>query len=276
MTIAEALSRATRMLAKAGIDGAARDARALVAHVLGVEPGRLVLVGADPFPPEREAALDDALSARVRRQPVAQIVGRREFYGRSFEVTQDVLDPRPDTEAVVEACLAEPFDRVLDLGTGSGCILLTLLAERPQARGVGVDLSQPALAVAARNADALGVAGRVELLLSDWFGAVSGRFDLIVANPPYVSAGEMAGLEPEVRQWEPRVALTDEADGLGAYRRIVPEASGFLRSGGRLIVEIGHRQGGDVAKMFDNAGLSGVRTGQDLSGHDRFVEGRKA
>jgi release factor glutamine methyltransferase len=220
------------------------------------------------------AAFDRAVAARVQRQPVSQITGLRDFWRYSFRVTPDVLDPRPETEALVEAALTIPFDRVLDLGTGSGCILLSLLADRPTATGVGADLSDAALQIAQENAERLGVSDRAELIQSDWFAAITGRFDLIVSNPPYIAKAEMAGLAPEVREWEPQMALTDGADGLTHYRSIATRSGKFLRRGGVLMVETGYQQGPDVASIFTDAGFVDVAVLPDLGGADRVVRGK--
>jgi len=275
-SVQAAVAQGSARLAAAGVPDAVRDARWLMAHALGVDPGRLVLLAGDPLPPGVAARFDAMLSARAARQPVAQITGTRAFWGRAFTVTPDVLDPRPETETLVALALAEPFARVLDLGTGSGCIAITLLAERPNARGVGADLSVPALAVAGANAARHGVADRLILTPSDWFADLGGTYGLIVANPPYIAADEMADLQPEVRDWEPWQALTDGADGLTAYRAIVAAAPAHLSMRGRLIVEIGATQGPAVAALFTTAGLQEVAVHPDLAGRDRVVSGRRA
>jgi release factor glutamine methyltransferase len=273
-TVQAAVAGGAARLAAAGVPDAATDARWLMAHALGVDPGRLLLVAGDPLPAAAAQVYDGMLSARCARQPVAQITGTRAFWGRRFTVTPDVLDPRPETETLVALALAEPFARVLDLGTGSGCIVVTLLAERAQARGVGADISPAALAVTGANALRHGVADRLILTPSDWFADLGGSYDLIVANPPYIAASEMPGLDPEVRDWEPRHALTDGADGLTAYRTIAAQAPAHLVPGGRLIVEIGAAQGPAVADLFRDAGLSDVSVHADLAGRDRVVSAR--
>lgn len=269
-----ALAAAIARLRAAGVDDPARDARRLLAHALGIPAGRLTLVLPDPLTDEAADRFAAALALRCRRKPVSQITGQRMFYGRSFRVTEDVLDPRPETETLIELALCEPFSRVLDLGTGSGCILLTLLAERPEATGLGVDLSDAACAVAADNAARLALETRARITRSDWFGAVEGRFDLIVANPPYIAAEEMPGLAPEVRDWEPHIALSDGADGLGAYRIIAAQAPDHLAPGGRLLVEIGPTQGAAVSALFLAAGLENIAVHADLDGRARIVSGR--
>ena len=273
-TAAEALRAAIPVLAAAGIEEAPRDARLLLAHAMGIAPDRLTLHLPDPLAPAAAARLAAALAARAARQPVAQITGRRQFWGRPFQVTRDTLDPRPETETLVAAALEQPFARVLDLGTGTGCILVTLLAERPGATGTGLDLSPAALAVAAANAAALGVADRARFALSDWFAAAEGRHDLIVANPPYIAAAEMAGLAPEVRDWDPHLALTPGGDGLAAYRAIAAGAGAHLAPGGRLLLEIGPTQGAAVAGLLRAAGLVDVTIRTDLDGRDRVLAAR--
>jgi release factor glutamine methyltransferase len=269
---ASALAAGTSRLAAAGIDGAAGDARRLMAHALGIAPDRLALHLRDALDRDARARFDAAIAARVRRQPVSQITGRRRFWGRDFGVTGDVLDPRPETETLVAAALQHaPAARVLDLGTGSGCILLTLLSEWPHARGTGTDISDAALAVAAANARALGVADRAALLRADWTDGVTGPFDLIVSNPPYIAADEMAALAPEVRDWEPPGALTPGGDGLAVYRAILPALPGLLAPAGRVFLEIGPTQSAAVCALARAAGLAGTAILTDMDGRDRVV-----
>lgn len=256
MTQDEALSA----LRAAAIPDAATDVRRLWAHARGQT---------DPA-----VWFAEAVKARLARKPVAQILGRRAFWTGEFVVTPDVLDPRPETETLVELALAEPFSKVLDLGTGSGCIIVSLLMEQAQARGVGTDISVQAVLVAGENAALHGVADRLILPVSDWFADIGGQFDLIVSNPPYIAAAEMADLSPDVRDHEPRQALTDEADGLSAYRVIARHAPDHLTPGGRLLVEIGPTQGKAVAELFRSAGLEYVQVHRDLDSRDRVVAAR--
>ena len=186
-----------------------------------------------------------------------------------------MLDPRPETETLVELALGKPFERVLDLGVGSGAILVTLLAERAEATGLGVDISETACLQASANAVLHGVAGRADIQTSDWFGAVEGRFDLIVANPPYLAAEEMQDVAPELSQHEPRIALTDEGDGLSAYRIIADQAPRYLTPEGRVLVEIGWQQGALVRRIFESAGWAQVTLAQDLDGRPRVVSASK-
>lgn len=270
-----ALAEAVARLRFAGIEDPARDARALLAHAMGLAPDRLSLHLPDDLDAAQQAALEAALAAREARQPVAQIIGRRLFWGRPFRVTADVLDPRPETETLVAEALRLPFSHVLDLGTGSGAILLTLLAERPQATGLGSDLSPAALIIARDNAAALGLADRAEFRQADWFSGLQGRFDLIVANPPYIAEAEMPGLAPEVRLHEPRMALTPGGDGLAAYRALAAGAAAHLQPGGRLLLEIGPTQGRSVAGLLATCGLDDIGILADLDGRDRVVAARR-
>ncbi len=270
-TAAEALRAATLRLRAGGIEGAPTDARILLAHAMDLARDRLTLHLDAPLAPQAATRLETMLQARLARQPVAQIIGHRGFYGRDFRVTPDVLDPRPETETLIEAALAQPFASLLDLGTGSGCILLTLLAERPAARGLGTDISSAALQVARDNAARLGIA-HARFQQSNWFETVPGQFDLITANPPYIAADEMTALAPELG-WEPRGALTDGGDGLGAYRAICAGAARHLPPAGRLIVEIGPTQSAPVSALFQAAGLADIRVLRDLDGRPRIVTG---
>ena len=271
MTAAEAMLAAVARLRAAGVPDPARDARILLAHAAQVDAARITLIAPEDIAPDIAERYDNLVALRAVRVPVSQLIGTREFYGRRFDITRAVLDPRPETECLIDVALSEPFERVLDLGTGSGCILVTLLAERPEAEGVGVDLSELACLQASANAVLHGVADRVVFLQSDWFSAVEGRYDLIVSNPPYLAASEMQFVQPELRDYEPRIALTDEADGLSAYRVIASQAQGYLSAQGRVIVEIGWQQGADVAAIFGAQGWGDVAILPDLGGRDRVI-----
>ena len=282
--MSENVSGHTRMraagerLCAAGIAQGQSDAMALMAHAYGERAPRYRLMSAlqEPLPGEVAEAFEAAIAQRLLRKPVSQIIGHRAFWNAEFIVTPDVLDPRPETETLVAEALALPFSRLLDLGTGSGAIAISLLQGRPEASGLATDLSAAALEVARRNAEALGVAARLELRLSDWFAEVEGRFDLIVSNPPYITQAEMADLAPEVRDWEPHLALTPGGDGLDAYRAIAAGAPACLAPGGWLAVEIGWQQGPAVSEIFRQAGLEDVAIRPDLDGRDRVVLGRMA
>ncbi|MEG3661525.1 peptide chain release factor N(5)-glutamine methyltransferase [Celeribacter halophilus] len=270
MSVQTALIAGTKRLNEAGIEGAPRDARLLMAHVLGIAPGRLTLVLPDAITAEQAQGFEDAIERRAKREPVSHILGYREFYGRRFSVSTDVLDPRPETEVLIAEALSKPFTSMLDLGVGSGAILLTLLAEQVLAKGMGTDVSEAALAVARGNADALGLSSRARFQQADWWDGVEGQFDLITSNPPYIAAEEMAALSPELAH-EPRVALTDEADGLSCYRIIAAQVRACLAPRGRVLVEIGPTQGTAVSALFLEQGLKAVRVLSDFDGRDRVV-----
>ncbi len=272
MTACEALRRGAAHLAAAGVDNPRLDARLLLAHAEGIsqaallgDPGRLV-----------DAARYDALLARrAAREPLAYILGIQEFWSLPFQVSPATLIPRADSEAVVEAALAAfPADDsgpVLDLGTGTGCLLLAVLHERPRAWGIGVDLAPDAARLAARNARALGFADRAFFLAGDWDSALAGRFALVLSNPPYVTVDELAGLQPEVAGWEPRRALDGGADGLAAYRRILARLPMLLAPGGSAVLEVGAGQAGPVAALAGSAGLRLAETQADLGGTIRAL-----
>jgi len=270
-TVADTLIRATMMLTAAGIDGPERDARVLLAHVMEIDQASLMARMNDTLPQSALYGMDRVVAVRSLHQPVSHITGKRDFWNHEFLVNSDVLDPRPDTETLVAAALEQPFDNVLDLGTGSGAIILSLLAERPQAMGVATDISAKALDIARRNAGRIGVADRVQFTEANWFEGVVGQFDLIVSNPPYIAESELANLAPEVRDWEPHLALTPGAEGLEAYRHIAHGLKAALAPNGRAFFEIGFRQAVDVSEIFTKAGFTHLRVLQDLSCHDRVI-----
>jgi release factor glutamine methyltransferase len=280
LTLLKAWQGAKARLEAAGLSGPVIDARLLVEAAAGAT--RADIVG-DPYrelTPEQEAALEGYLTRRERREPVSHILGRKGFWKIMLSVTPDVLTPRPDTETVVEYVLRDFPERaawsVLDLGVGSGAILLAILAERPAAKGLGVDVSEEALAVARDNAASLGLAGRMALLRGDWTeGLADETFDLVVANPPYIATGVITTLEPEVRDHEPRIALEGGPDGLAHYRVLAPEILRVLKPGGRFAVEIGYDQKAAVEGLFRDAGAQAVTTIPDLAERDRVVAGAK-
>ncbi|MEM7439183.1 MAG: peptide chain release factor N(5)-glutamine methyltransferase [Pseudomonadota bacterium] len=257
-------------------DDATGDARALMSHVMGVEPGRLTLELSRMLTPQDVSRFEHLIKRRLAREPVSHLIGHRLFWGRRFQVTGNVLDPRPETEVLVAQALQKGAERVLDLGVGSGAILLTLLAEWPGAQGVGVDCSIDALGIAQANAAALGLADRVEFKEGSWFDLVEGQYDLIVSNPPYVTEAEFASLAPEVRDWEPTVALTPGGDGLEAYRQIAKDAAQHLNPGGRLLLEIGPDQAAAVMQLLSKAGFKDLDVTQDFDGRDRVISAQIA
>ncbi|HZZ35095.1 MAG TPA: peptide chain release factor N(5)-glutamine methyltransferase [Caulobacteraceae bacterium] len=279
-TLVSAWTAAKERLQAAGVDGPVIDARLLVEAA--ADASRLDIIS-DPhraLTGEQAARLEDFLARRERREPISHILGRKGFWKVMLRVTPDVLTPRPDTETILDVVLPLfPENRrftVLDLGIGSGALLLAILAERPAARGLGVDVSEEALAVARENASSLGLTARVALLRSDWTAILGDEsFDLVVSNPPYIATGEIASLAPEVRDHEPRLALDGGADGLDAFRALAPQILRVLRPGGVFAVEIGATQSQAVEELFRAAGAQEVRTRKDLANRDRVVAGTK-
>jgi release factor glutamine methyltransferase len=280
LTLVKAWGQAKARLQAAGLNGPVIDARLLVEAAADATRVDIVTDPHRLLTPEQEATLDSYLSRREHREPVSHILGRKGFWKIMLNVTSDVLTPRPDIETVIEFSLREFPEHaawsILDLGIGSGAILLALLAERPAARGLGIDISEDALAVARDNAAALGLAGRIALLRSDWTaGLGENLFDLVVSNPPYIANHVIETLEPEVRDHEPRIALEGGPDGLDHYRVLAPEILRVLKPGGRFAVEIGYDQKAEVEALFRAAGAEGVQTIRDLSDRDRVVAGMK-
>jgi len=275
-TIAAALAEAGGRLRAVGADSPELDARVLLRQVTGHEDAWLIANPDAEIDAEALHGYSELLARREHREPVSQIVGEREFWSRNFRVTADVLTPRADTETLIETVLTRIEDRdaslrILDLGTGSGCILLTLLAECPNATGLGVDMSSAALEVAATNAVALGLSGRVKWQEADWCEGVEGPFDVIVSNPPYIAGYEFRHLEPEVRDHEPNMALNGGADGLAAYRRIIPSLKRLGTGHSVIAMEVGQGQARGVAALGRVAGLRIADTDQDIARRVRVI-----
>ena len=212
------------------------------------------------------------LEKRLKFQPISQIIGQRYFWKSKFLVTSDVLDPRPDTETLIEHTLSlGKFNRILDLGTGSGCILLSLLNEYKEANGIGIDISKKALIVAKKNADLLNLKHRASFKLGNWCENIAGKFDLIVSNPPYISEYEMTNLSKDVLNWEPRIALTPEGDGLEAYKYILNGAKKLLKPNGKLILEIGYNQRDDVSYLLKSNNYKNITFIKDINNKDRII-----
>lgn len=268
-------------LTAAGIDNARFEARLLLAHAAGRPVEALIAHGRDDAPANVVEKLRTLTARRVKREPMAHILGEREFWGLPFKVTPAVLVPRPDSETMIEAALTLLPDRVrawriLDLGVGSGCLLLSLLSEYGNARGVGVDVSPEALQVAEANAKTLGLAARANFILGDWrlpewWQELGGPFDLLVANPPYVEAAAIDRLMPEVSRFEPRLALDGGGDGLAAYRPIAAAAHHLITAEGWLLVEAGEGQAIEIASIFRSAGLWPGTPFKDLGGIERII-----
>jgi len=274
-TIGEAVGAAAVRLSAVGIGSARLDARLLAAHALGVSTAVVIGYPERYLEPGQARQFDDLVSRRAGREPIAKIIGTREFWSLPFKVTEDTLDPRPESETVIQAALdhfaGAPAQRILDLGTGSGCLLLALLHEWSEADGLGVDVSAAALAVAQANALALGLEGRARFRQGDWGNGLDGSFDCILCNPPYIGDSEMATLEPEVARHEPAIALRGGADGLGCFRDLAPHLLRLLAPDGGVFIEIGAGQDAAVTQIFTAHGLRVRGAAKDLSGRERCL-----
>jgi release factor glutamine methyltransferase len=281
MTPGEVVARVAARLAAAGVAEARAEAWLLLAAVTGRERVRLMAGAAAALGPDQKARLDALVRRRAAREPIAYILNEKEFWSLAFEVGPAVLIPRPETETVVEAVLHEIGEptgqlRILDLGTGSGCLLLALLSELPDATGLGTDASHDALAIARRNAARLGLADRCEFRLAHWGEGVIGPFDAIVSNPPYVAEAEWERLQPEIRAFEPRAALVAGPDGLDAFRALAPDCARLLARDGLCALEIGYGQADDVTGILARHGLRITKRRADLAGIERSLVARHA
>jgi release factor glutamine methyltransferase len=265
------LAQAAQRLAAAGIADAPREARLLLRWASGLDAAALGLHLDESSPADEATRLAEALTARAARRPLSHITGCRAFWQHDFIVTPDVLDPRPETETLIALALDGPAPATIaDIGTGSGCILLSLLAAWPEARGIGIDASAASLAVARRNADRLGLSARAAFRHGEWLDPLTEPLDMVVSNPPYLATAELAALSPEVAA-EPRMALDGGADGLDAYRAITSALPRLLRPGGRVLLEIGPTQGKAVAALLAASGLHETAISPDLDGRPRVV-----
>lgn len=273
-TLAAQLLAARKAFVAADIEPAGLDARLLLQAATGLTHEELVASPEAEMPPEQSKIFADFVARRLLEEPVSRILGTREFYGRNFEVTPAVLDPRADTEALIELVLelgTALQGRLLDIGTGSGAIAITLLCEIAGATGMAVDLSADALHVARKNALANGVSGRLTFHLGSWFAGLTEKFDLIVSNPPYIPHGEIAGLGDEVKNFDPHLALDGGADGLFAYRALAAGAAEHLNPEGSIVVEIGAGQEADVTAIFESHGFQSSGQRKDLGGYMRAL-----
>jgi release factor glutamine methyltransferase len=280
LTIAQARRTVADRLREHGFDTPDLDARLLVGHALGLDHGALMAAAARALTPTETEALEAAMARRLAHEPVARIRGSKEFWSLPLAVTADVLVPRPETETVVEAALAvaarDRALRIADLGTGSGAILLALLSELPAASGIGTDRSERALAIARRNADTLGLGRRAAFVACHFADAIAGGCDIVVANPPYIPSDDIATLAPDVRDFDPRLALDGGRDGLAAYRAIAADAARVLAPGGWLALEIGSDQAESVTALLTQHGLAVPYPPRpDLAGRPRVVIGRR-
>ena len=281
-TLGTVLADARKTLLAAGIDSAGLDARLLIGAVLDVPPGRIPLEASRTLSGAQEQTVARFIERRAAREPVARILGDREFWGMPFRLSPETLEPRPDTETLVEAALSR-IDakgrrndrlRLADLGTGSGALLVALLKECPNATGIGTDISEGALATARSNAVRNRVGERAAFACMSYCDGLNGGFDLVISNPPYIESGMIGTLEPEVCRHDPRRALDGGADGLKAYRSILASVTRLLCDGGNLLVEIGAGQADTVTGMFHDAGLASICVFRDIAGNRRVVAAR--
>jgi len=283
LTVEQARRDAAKRLTAASGNATELDARLLVGHALGLDLTGMIMAANRILTPGETAQLDALIVRRLAGEPVARIVGHKEFWGLSLSLSPATLVPRPDTETVVELALqmlrdsvASRAPRIADLGTGTGAILLALLSELPEATGVGTDISGEAVETATANALSLGLAARASFIRCDYASALTGPFDLIVSNPPYISSGDIAGLAVEVRDHDPRAALDGGPDGLAAYRALIPQAAAILAPGAALVVEAGQGQVAQIDALMTAAGLVPHRAPKaDLAGIPRAVGARK-
>ncbi|MBT3370544.1 MAG: peptide chain release factor N(5)-glutamine methyltransferase [Rhodospirillaceae bacterium] len=280
LTLRQALAAAGRDLRDAGVEDAMLDAALLLAHAIGGDRLTLIREAERQLNEAETQAYTKLVAARAARQPVSRLLGRRAFWSLDLDIGPAVLDPRPDSETIVEAALAQlpdenaPYE-IADFGTGSGCLLLALLVERPRAHGLGVDISPAAARQARENARALDLGDRGGFMVGDWgaglAGGLGGCFDMIVSNPPYIASADIAGLAPEVRCHDPALALDGGADGLAAYRALVPDLRRLLRPGGRAVLEYGQGQTSDLEQIIKMADMAVQSCHADLAGVERCL-----
>ncbi|WP_412557781.1 peptide chain release factor N(5)-glutamine methyltransferase [Thalassospira sp. MIT1370] len=283
-TLGTLMAEGVAALNEAGIENARMDVRILLARAAGVDGGRISAWPEEEVAADKEALFRDMIARRSGHEPVGRILGERDFWRHTFKLAPETLEPRPDSETLVEWAIdfLEDNDapRIVDFGTGTGCLLLSTIGDLPGSSGIGLDISEGAVACARENARALDLDGQVEFRVSDWDSALDDReradgFDLVMSNPPYITRDEMETLSPEVQKFDPRIALTDEGDGLAAYRVLSQVAFGLAKPGGFVIFEIGRGQEKDVGQLLVEAGFVGVEYREDLGGIVRCVAAKK-
>ena len=271
MKLKEVLADTAIKLSKSGIEGAARDARILTAFALEIPISELSLKINQQVSEKIIVELEKLILRRINREPISKILGRRDFWGRTFSINENVLDPRGDTETLIDFVIEKPVKSVLELGTGSGVIAISLACEWKEVNVLATDISEAALLVAQINAKNFDVEDKIDFLKSDWFEAIEGKFDLIISNPPYIGLSEINEISQEVLNHDPELALFAGSDGLGAYERIIPQLTKFLNPGGTVVLEIGASQSDSVKTLMNSSGLSEVKTLKDLARKDRLV-----
>lgn len=270
------LQHAAKTLASAGVASPRLDARLLLAYVCDVSSEKILGYPQTELTQPQQEQFSQLITRRANREPLSHLIGKREFWGMDFTVTADTLDPRPDSETLIEAVIEQFSNRkeplnILDLGTGTGCLLLSLLATYPHAKGVGVDVSASALEVAKTNAKHLALAKRTRFMLNDWCEGLEETYDIIVSNPPYITSSDVKTLEPEVAHYEPYLALVGGEDGLSCYRKIIPQLPPLLSSKGYAFLEFGQGQEHQVMNIALEAGLTYVSFKKDLATITRCI-----
>jgi release factor glutamine methyltransferase len=274
MTLADFLKRAIETLKNVGIDNPQLDARILACHALGIDRAELLSQSQRPLSEYEVQSLTTLIARRVEHESVARIVGKREFWGLGFGLNEATLEPRPDSESLIEAVLTlapRTTQRILDLGTGTGCLLLSLLHELPDATGLGVDIAPRAVDQATRNAATLGLDQRAAFCTGNWLDGINEKFDIIVSNPPYIPAPEIPSLMRDVRDHDPMLALDGGADGLAPYRLLIPLLADFLTPNGIAAFEFGQHQASDVANLFKANKFARIKVRKDLAGIERCI-----
>ena len=276
MKLQKVLADTAFKLSQSGIESAARDARILTAHALGVPISDLSLKITDKVSANIIFKLEKLILRRVNKEPISKILGRRDFWGRTFSINKNVLDPRGDTETLIDYVIGKPRKTVLELGTGSGVIAVTLACEWKEVQVTAIDISEDALLLAQINAEKFNVQDKIHFLKSDWFDNVEGMFDLIISNPPYVGWMEQDEISIEVKKYDPEIALFAGNDGFDAYKRIIPNLAKFLNPDGFVVLEIGASQSKKVKNMMNSFGFFDVEIVKDLFGKDRLITSKLA
>ena len=276
MKLKKVLANTANKLSESGIEGAARDARILTAYALQIPISELSLKINEQVSGEMTSKLEKLILRRTHREPISKILGRREFWGRTFSINENVLDPRGDTETLIEFVIEKPVKSVLELGTGSGAIAITLACEWKEVHVTAIDISEEALSMAKSNAEKFNVQNKIDFFKSDWFEAVKGSFDLIISNPPYIGLIEKDEISTEVIKYDPEIALFAGRDGLDAYKKIIPNLAKFLNPDGFVVLEIGAYQSNQVKNMMNAIGFIDTKIIKDLSGKDRLVASKFA
>ncbi len=276
MKLKKVLADTTIKLSESGIEGSARDARILTAYALQIPISELSLKINEQVSGKITSKLEKLILRRINREPISKILGRRDFWGRTFSINENVLDPRGDTETLIDFVIEKPVKSVLELGTGSGAIAITLACEWKEVHVTAVDISEDALLLAKLNAEKFNVQNKIHFLKSDWYDNVKGLFDLIISNPPYIGLAEQDELSAEVIKYDPEIALFAGRDGLDAYKKIIPNLPKFLKPDGFVALETGASQSNQVKKMMNAVGFIDAKIVKDLSGKDRLVAAKLA